>query len=198
MCSRGPAGKTSFRSHVSWDAECSRQVWSIRLTIHVLANAGNALDAACLAGAAALRHFRRPDVEVIGEDVIVHDPAERAPVPLSLAHTPLCLTFAYFTLPLPSTTAPHAPDAPQAEPTPPCVLDPTLLEARLASGTMSLALTPARELVVLHKAGGVPLDVDEIMRVANFAGERVKELSEWLEGELRRDWEGRRGRVEVR
>lgn len=29
------------------------------------------LDCACLAGITALRHFRRPDVEVIGEEVIV-------------------------------------------------------------------------------------------------------------------------------
>jgi exosome complex RNA-binding protein Rrp42 (RNase PH superfamily) len=29
------------------------------------------LDCACLAGVAALRHYRRPDVEVVGEDVII-------------------------------------------------------------------------------------------------------------------------------
>lgn len=29
------------------------------------------LDCACLAGIAALRHFRKPDVEVVGEDVII-------------------------------------------------------------------------------------------------------------------------------
>jgi exosome complex component RRP45 len=29
------------------------------------------LDCACLAGIIALRHFRRPEVEVIGDEVIV-------------------------------------------------------------------------------------------------------------------------------
>ncbi len=29
------------------------------------------LDCACLAGITALKHFRRPEVEVIGEEVIV-------------------------------------------------------------------------------------------------------------------------------
>lgn len=29
------------------------------------------LDCACLAGVAALRHYRRPEVEVIGEEVII-------------------------------------------------------------------------------------------------------------------------------
>ena len=47
------------------------QVWHIRLTVHCLADAGNLLDCACLAGMVALKHFRRPDVEVIGDEVTV-------------------------------------------------------------------------------------------------------------------------------
>ena len=47
------------------------QVWHIRLTLHFLADAGNLLDCACLAGIVALKHFRRPDVEVIGDEVTV-------------------------------------------------------------------------------------------------------------------------------
>jgi exosome complex component RRP45 len=47
------------------------QVWHLRLTLHFLAEAGNLLDCACLAGIVALKHFRRPDVEVIGDEVTV-------------------------------------------------------------------------------------------------------------------------------
>jgi exosome complex RNA-binding protein Rrp42 (RNase PH superfamily) len=47
------------------------QVWHIRLTLHFLADAGNLLDCACLAGIVALKHFRRPDVEVVGDEVTV-------------------------------------------------------------------------------------------------------------------------------
>ena len=47
------------------------QVWHIRLTLHFLADAGNLLDCACLAGMVALKHFRRPDVEVIGDEITV-------------------------------------------------------------------------------------------------------------------------------
>ena len=47
------------------------QVWHIRLTLHFLADAGNLLDCACLAGIVALKHYRRPDVEVIGDEVTV-------------------------------------------------------------------------------------------------------------------------------
>ena len=47
------------------------QVWHIRLTIHVLSDAGNMVDCACLAGIVALKHFRRPEVEVEGDVVEV-------------------------------------------------------------------------------------------------------------------------------
>ena len=47
------------------------KVWHLRLTIHFLADAGNMLDCACLAGIVALRHFRKPEVEVEGDEVIV-------------------------------------------------------------------------------------------------------------------------------
>ena len=46
-------------------------MWHIQLTLHFLADAGNLLDCACLAGIVALKHFRRPDVEVIGDEITV-------------------------------------------------------------------------------------------------------------------------------
>ncbi|KZS88499.1 ribosomal protein S5 domain 2-like protein [Sistotremastrum niveocremeum HHB9708] len=163
-----------------------QRVWHIRLTLHFLSDSGNLLDCAALAAMAALKHFRRPDVEVIGDEVTVHSPDERAPVPLSLHHTPLVLSFAYF---LPPPPAP--PDNP-----PILLLDPTTLEAALSSGSMSVAVNSQRELCVVQKAGGVALDVEEVMRVVELAGTKVKELSSWLEGRLEEDWKGRK--VEVR
>ena len=57
--------------HVDFRILTLFQVWHIRLTLHFLADAGNLLDCACLAGIVALKHFRRPDVEVIGDEVTV-------------------------------------------------------------------------------------------------------------------------------
>lgn len=75
------------------------------------------LDCASVASITALRHFRRPDVTVIGEEVTIvsriygrcyqntnrnfapfmqHSMTERVPVPLAIHHTPICLTFAFF------------------------------------------------------------------------------------------------------
>lgn len=47
------------------------QVWSIRVDLHFLNDEGNMLDCASIAAITALRHFRRPDVTVIGEDVTI-------------------------------------------------------------------------------------------------------------------------------
>ncbi|GJE94127.1 exosome complex component rrp45 [Phanerochaete sordida] len=159
--------------------QAGQRVWHLRLTIHCLADAGNLLDCACLAGIVALKHFRRPEVEVVGDEVTIHHPSERAPVPLSLHHTPFCLTFAYF------------PDAGT-----PAVLDPGALEQRLAAGVLSVALNAQRELCVVQKAGGVPLAPDEVLRIIDVAVQKAKELDALVARRLAEDWATRH--VEVR
>ncbi|KAF8835298.1 ribosomal protein S5 domain 2-like protein [Paxillus ammoniavirescens] len=156
-----------------------QRVWHLRLTIHFLADGGNMLDCACLAGIIAFKHFRRPEVEVIGDEVIVHSPDERAPLPLAIHHTPFCITFAFFPDP---TTRP--------------VVDPSLLEQRLSAGLLSIALNAQREICVLQKAGGVPTAPDELLRLLNVAVNLAKDLDKLVEARLREDWAGRK--VEVR
>ncbi|KAK7032873.1 exosome complex component rrp45 [Favolaschia claudopus] len=151
-----------------------QRVWHLRLTLHFLADAGNMLDCACLAGIVALKHFRRPDVEVIGDEVTIHPASERAPIPLSLHHTPFCLTFAFFPG---SETAP--------------VLDPSQLEQRLSVGLMSVALNAQKELCVVQKLGGVPLSMDEVLRIIDVAVVKAKELDQLVEEQLKQDWLGR-------
>lgn len=162
------------------------------------------LDCACLAGMTALKHFRRPDVEVIGDEVTIvclfdrlngdtthlsmsfslpvqHSPADRAPVPLAIHHTPFCFTFAFF-----------------LNPETPPILDPTHLEQRLSAGLMSVALNAQRELCVVQKMGGVPLAADEVLRVVEIAVARAKELDVEVDRRLREDWADRKLTVEVR
>ncbi|TFK51241.1 ribosomal protein S5 domain 2-like protein [Heliocybe sulcata] len=170
-----------------------QRVWHLRLTVHCLADAGNMLDCACLAGIIALKHFRRPEVEVIGDEVTVHPPTERAPLPLSLHHTPLCLTFAFF----PESSSKTATSTSSTKTT--TVLDPSLLESQLATGFLHVALNAQRELCVVQKAGGVPLTEDEILPlIKDVAVTRVRELDRIVESRLKEDWEGRKTFVEVR
>ncbi|KAG6849425.1 hypothetical protein H0H93_008573 [Arthromyces matolae] len=156
-----------------------QRVWHIRLTLHFLADAGNMLDCACLAGMVALKHFRRPDVEVVGDDVTIHDPTERAPIPLAIHHTPFCFSFAFFS-------------DPEINP----VIDPSQLEQRLSAGLLSVALNAQRELCVLQKLGGVPLESDEVLKIINIAVQNAKDLNNLVDTRLKEDWASRN--VEVR
>ena len=76
------------------------------------------------------------------------------------------------------------------------LLDPAGLEQRLAHGVLALALTPQRELAVVHKAGGLPLAPETLMGAVQVAARRARELETWLDVRVREDWV--RKKVEVR
>ncbi|KAL4843259.1 hypothetical protein H8958_008363 [Nasalis larvatus] len=72
------------------------KVWQIRVDLHLLNHDGNIIDAASIAAIVALCHFRRPDVSVQGDEITLYTPEERDPVPLSIHHMPICVSFAFF------------------------------------------------------------------------------------------------------
>ena len=72
------------------------KAWEVRVDIHILNHDGNLIDASTLAALGALCHFRRPDVTLDGREVIIHPYDVRDPVPLTILHYPLSLTFALF------------------------------------------------------------------------------------------------------
>jgi len=190
---------------ISHPLKINYQVWHLRIAVHALADAGSLLDCASLACAAAIRHFRRPDVEVLGaRDVIVHAPDSRAPVPLALHHTPFCVSFAFYRAASDSAagagTRAGAGGGGGASSSssllPRVLLDPAGLEQRLAHGTLNLALTAQRELAVVHKAGGLPLAPGVLMGAVQVAARRAKELEGWLDVRVREDWVQKK--VEVR
>lgn len=76
------------------------------------------------------------------------------------------------------------------------VLDPTHLEAVLASGSLTLTLNAQSEICVLSKAGGVPLPADDIMRVVMIGVQRVREVDALVKAALEKD--AKRRIVEVR
>lgn len=51
-----------------------RLVWALRVDVHFLDHDGGLVDAACVAVVAALLSFRRPDVEIRGEEVQIVGP----------------------------------------------------------------------------------------------------------------------------
>ncbi|KAN0129014.1 ribosomal protein S5 domain 2-like protein [Lactarius tabidus] len=177
------------------------RVWHLRISVHVLSAAssssssdgaaaagggGGLLDCASLACAAAVRHFRRAEVEVHGTgEVTVYAPSVRAPVPLALHHTPFCMSFAFYSEGKP-------PEQSKVR----MLLDPAGLELRLAHGVLVLVLTAQRELAVVHKAGGLPLAPETLIGAVEVAARRARELETWLDVHVHEDWA--RKNVEVR
>ena len=107
-------------------------------------------------------------------------------------HTPYVVTFATFLLPSTSPTVQKiSPMLPTVT-----VVDPTRRESALATGTLSLALTAQREICVMQKAGGAPLERDEILRMVDIGVQRVKYIDAFVEKRIKSDWAARF--VEVR
>ncbi|KAJ3057299.1 Exosome complex component RRP45 [Rhizophlyctis rosea] len=138
------------------------KVWAVRVDIRVLDHNGNVLDCACIAAVAALQHFRRPDVTVVGEEVTIHSLDERSPIPLSIFHIPICVTFAFFS---------------NGERQ---VVDPSLLEEQIQEGDMTFVINIHRELCTLSKAGGIPIEGSQILHCANIAAIKAAEITELI------------------
>lgn len=158
----------------------ARQCWSVRADLHVLDHDGNLTDASCIAVVAALQHFRKPDVSVEGEVVTVYTLAEREPVPLSLLHHPLCVTFSFFTG--------SGPDDAEGDI---ALLDATLLEEQCREGEMTVGMNRHGEICQLAKLGGVPLDALLLLHCTNVALGKVKDMSAFITKKLAEDVKSR-------
>lgn len=151
-----------------------RKVWSLRVDVHILDHNGNLADAASLSALAALLAFRRPEVTLEaggggeGQQVVVHPPDVREPLPLSIHHTPLCITFASF----------------QAGEL--MVVDPNLEEEAAASGLMTVIMNAFGELCAVQKTSGIGLPAAEVMRLIRLAEQKAKQLSEMLQASLKK------------
>jgi len=155
------------------------KVWLIRIDIHFLDHKGNLIDCACLAAISALLHFRRPDVTVIGEDVTIHTMEERNPVPLSVHHIPVSVTFAFF-------------DNGEL-----LVVDPTMLEDQIREGDMTITMNIHKEICALSKAGGIPLEMDQVIRCSKIAIVKVTEITEQIQKALAKDRQKRQSAVKI-
>ncbi len=142
--------------------------WAVRADVHVLDADGGLVDASCIAILAALRHFRRPDVSVEGEDVTIYTMAERVPVPLSIMHTPICLTFSFY----------HGGDV--------VVLDASHKEEQVSEASMVLTANDF-ELCQIAKLGGISINPLTLLQCANIAVATVKEINELIAQKLAED-----------
>ncbi|XP_010170238.2 exosome complex component RRP45, partial [Antrostomus carolinensis] len=146
-----------------------KKVWQIRLDLHVLNHDGNIIDAASIAGIVALCHFRRPDVSVQGEEVTVYTPEERDPVPLSIHHMPICVSFAFFQQ---GTYL---------------LVDPSEREERVMDGFLVIAMNKHDEICTIQSSGGIMLVMDQVLRCSKITAVKVGEITELIQKALEND-----------
>lgn len=152
-----------------------RLVWTIRVDINALDDCGNLIGCCSIAAITALTHFRRPDVTVSGEDVTIHPPDEKNPVPLSVHHKPICVSFSFF----------GKGDF--------LLCDPGYKEEAVMDGHMVVAMNKHRELCCMHLGGGVALLPEQILRCTHIASVKVAEITEKIDSALLRDERVRKG-----
>ena len=184
------------------------QVWALRTDIHVLDHGGNLIDACCLSALAALMAFRKPEVSVggvSGTEVIVHPPEVKEPLPLTIHHLPVAITFGTFEA---SQALEHIlicflelemllTDFLQEGNT--IIIDPSLREEAAMLGRVTIMVNPSKEVCAVHKAGGVGISNSQLFRYASCYSVLVMRnlLTGWVHGELPEgasDWQVQRQR----
>ncbi|WJX22603.1 hypothetical protein P8452_11892 [Trifolium repens] len=140
----------------------AKLVWAIRVDIHILDNAGNLVDAANIAALASLLTFRRPECSLGGEDgqqVVVHPPEVRDPLPLIIHHLPIAVTFGYFS----NENL--------------VVLDPTYHEEAVMTGRMTTTLNANGDVCAIQKPGGQEISQRVIMHCLRLAHVKAGDMT---------------------
>ncbi|KAH3669430.1 hypothetical protein OGAPHI_001551 [Ogataea philodendri] len=155
--------------------------WSIRADLHFLNYDGNFIDISSIAVMVALLHFRKPDMEIDGNNVILFDQDQRNPVPLSILHIPLCFTFQFYN---PNDDEENIKGNLNNEL---ILLDASLIEERLSLGSMTLTINKNKELCQLVKSGGLNIDASLIMNCCQHASNLVDDLTKKINSVLKHD-----------
>ncbi|CAN1319010.1 Exosome complex component RRP45B [Linum perenne] len=137
-------------------------VWAIRIDIHILDNGGNLVDAANIAALAALLTFRRPECSLSGEngqEVVVHPPEVKEPLPLIVHHIPIAVTFAFF-------STEHI-----------VAVDPTHSEEAVMGGRMTVTVNASGDICAIQKAGGLGVPQSDIMRCLRLASRNAESIT---------------------
>ncbi|PVU93226.1 hypothetical protein BB561_003398 [Smittium simulii] len=150
------------------------RVFKVRTEVVFLNYGGNYADAGVVAVITSLKHFKRPEVTRNGHEVIVHDLKTRAPVPLCLNQTPVCVTFSYFA------------SAESKDKDPLVVLDPNFLEEKFESGCISIGVNTSSnsELCLISKLGGFAVSSEIINLCSIIAVEKSLLLADAIRAAL--------------
>uniref|UniRef100_A0A8D8XFY3 Exosome complex component RRP45 n=1 Tax=Cacopsylla melanoneura TaxID=428564 RepID=A0A8D8XFY3_9HEMI len=145
------------------------KVWNVRVDLNVLNYDGNLLGCSSIAALAALAHFRHPDVTSTGDQIIIHTPAEKDPIPMTILHYPVTISYAVFN------------GGEQI------ILDPTSIEEGGASAQIILAVNSYREICGLHLEGAALANPSFLLALTRQAAETPAVLVNKLRAALEQD-----------
>jgi exosome complex component RRP45 len=164
-------------------------VWRFTIALTVIDDGGNILDACILAAMAALRHYRKPQVDFSGEDE--QDSSSNSAVlptmipsivkeatPLPLHHTPLSISFALI-------PADDAVSSASSTSIVAALVDPTDREELVQFGNLTIAMNVHSEVCLLDYGGGCELTPTKLKDCWKVADTSIKELCHLLEGALK-------------
>ncbi|GAM19753.1 hypothetical protein SAMD00019534_029280 [Acytostelium subglobosum LB1] len=148
------------------------KVWTIRTNVHVLDDCGNLLDCASISVITALLHFRKPDVTVVGNEATIHPIEEREPVPLSIHHTPISITFGFF-------------------PKGAMIVDPESREEQVMDGKLSFLVNVHKEICGVSKGGGMSTTIEQVIKCSKIAIIRTAEVTQQIREALHQNVQAR-------
>lgn len=175
--------------------------WIIRADVHYLNFDGGFVDSTCLAVIAGLLHFKRPDTSIVGDSYVVHSVDERAPVPLSILHIPISVTFSFFKPPQKTTTSTAKKEQEEDQDMGDeyqtalntisgadiVLVDTTAREEALRDGDMTITINKNRELCQVSKSGGNAVEGFMLISCANKAYEIATQLTDLIQARLKED-----------
>ncbi|KAI5949444.1 RRP45 [Candida theae] len=174
------------------------KVWEIVVDLNFWNYDGNLIDVGCFGAMLALLHFRKPDISINGDTVVVHDVNERQPVSLSILHIPICLTFSFYNLSSQEMnikgeggggnngadeTGVYHEDINNEDEI--CLFDADAMEESLRQGSLTVTLNKNREIIQLSKNGGVPIDAQQLLDLCFESMKIVDELTDLIKTEIK-------------
>lgn len=66
-------------------------------------------------------------------------------------------------------------------------MDPTFLEEQVKEGDMTVTLNVHKEVCALSKAGGIPMEIDQILQCTKVAVVKVAEITAQIQAALEAD-----------
>lgn len=155
------------------------KVWNLRVDVNVLNHEGNVIDCASIAALTALAHFKRPDVSLNGEEVVIHTIYERDPIPIGINHFPMCVSYGIFNK---GKLA---------------IADPTYLEERVAEAKIVFGMNSYGELCGIHLGGITLTSSDLLLKTAAKGAKRARMIVQKIKDAIQEDAEKRSKNIPV-